>query len=430
MKSGHHFGGHCRELIAKVAAFAAAFVVSFFCLVAPATAQTTFTTQSVPDSFTAVYADANGRTITVRTQPQNTSCTAINAAGYVGAYARSSVAACDGTNRFTFETNGFLVQSITIVDVDDVDGTGPRDGIAMNVAGTWTSPTIEVHSFASPPAYANRASRLTAAGAVGTFIANDAGDNPVNEQATFTMATPTRTFTMLHDDVQDGRDALFYFDLNNMVIVAAAGSVVATNDTASVSTTTGGTNVLNVRTGDTLNGVAASTGNTVVSVASGSSVPAGLTFNASTGQVSVAAGTPVGVYSFNYQICEIGFPSNCRTATATVTVTGSVDLAITKTNTPGVNGNVDQANDTVTSGTTTTYTLRVTNNGPNAVTGARVSDVAGAGISCAPSAPVTISGSGVPSGSFTFSNLSSGGIALGILSTGQTTTLSYSCQVN
>ena len=430
MTLGHHFGGTGKLIGERVAAIAVALCLSFVFLLAPAAAQTTFTVQSVPDTWTAVFADADGRTITVRAEPRDNRCTAFNAAGYAGSYARTSVPECDRTMQFTFETNGFLVQSIGFTDIDDVDGTGPRDGIAMNVAGTWTSPTIEVHSLASPPTYANQVSRLIAAGAVGSFIANDSGENPVDETATFTMTTPTTTFTLLHDDVQDGRDALFYFDLNNMVITAAQGSVIAADDSASAPAATGGTNIVNVYGGDTLNTIAAGTTNTTLSVASGSSVPSVLTFNTATGDVSVAANTPVGQYSFDYQICEIGFPANCDTATVTVTVTGEIDLALTKTNTPGINGNVDQADDTVTSGDTTSYTIVVTNNGPNAVVGATVTDAAGAGITCDAAAPVTITGDGVPSGSFTFSDLSSGGIALGTLSTGQSTTLSYSCQVN
>ena len=116
--------------------------------------------------------------------------------------------------------------------------------------------------------------------------------------------------------------------------------------------------------------------------------------------------------------------------TEAVVVTTEVDLVITKTNTPGVNGNVDQPNDTVTSGSTTTYQLTVTNSGPDLVVNPVVTDSPGAGITCSATAPVTITGDGVPAGSFTFAELSGGGITLGTLTSGQTTTLSYSCQVN
>ncbi|MEP4804127.1 MAG: hypothetical protein ABJZ69_06930 [Hyphomicrobiales bacterium] len=108
----------------------------------------------------------------------------------------------------------------------------------------------------------------------------------------------------------------------------------------------------------------------------------------------------------------------------------TADLSITKTNTPGINGEIDQANDTVTSGTTTAYTLVVTNNGPDAITGAIVTDAPSSGITCPGANPVTITGSGVPAGAFTFSDLIGSGVVLATLSNGEQTTLTYSCSVN
>ena len=58
------------------------------------------------------------------------------------------------------------------------------------------------------------------------------------------------------------------------------------------------------------------------------------------------------------------------------------NLSITKTNTPGVNGNVDQASDTLVKGSNTTYTLTVRNAGPAAANGAVLKDPAPAGLTC------------------------------------------------
>ncbi|MFD1298430.1 beta strand repeat-containing protein [Lysobacter gummosus] len=108
----------------------------------------------------------------------------------------------------------------------------------------------------------------------------------------------------------------------------------------------------------------------------------------------------------------------------------TADLSITKTNTPTV-GALDQANDTVDSGQATTYTLVVTNDGTTEVAGAVVRDAPGAGITCPPGNAVTISGDGVPAGSFTVADLTgANGIVLGALAAGQRTTLSFNCQVN
>lgn len=58
----------------------------------------------------------------------------------------------------------------------------------------------------------------------------------------------------------------------------------------------------------------------------------------------------------------------------------AVDLSITKTNTPGTNGNVDQPNDTLVPGGSTTYTLVIANTSLNYVDMATLVDPASAGL--------------------------------------------------
>ncbi len=106
------------------------------------------------------------------------------------------------------------------------------------------------------------------------------------------------------------------------------------------------------------------------------------------------------------------------------------NLALTKTNTPGVNSEVDQVSDAVITGSTTSYTITVTNNGPDLVTGALVTDVIGSGLTCPASNAVTLAGDGVPAGTFTIGDLTGAGITLGTLNDGQSITLTYSCGVN
>ncbi len=122
--------------------------------------------------------------------------------------------------------------------------------------------------------------------------------------------------------------------------------------------------------------------------------------------------------------------ASCITSTDTSFLSAEADLSITKTNTPGVNGEVDQANDNVVTGLTTTYTLTVTNNGPDPVLDSIVKDTPDAGLTCPASNSVTIAGDGVPSGSFTIADLTGSGIALSELEIGNSATLTYSCQVN
>lgn len=205
------------------------------------------------------------------------------------------------------------------------------------------------------------------------------------------------------------------------------------NSVTNINGYVGANAVLNAFTDDVLEGQPVSSANVTATVLSpatpinGGQIPV---LNTATGAVNVPVGTRAGTYVIRYQICQTLDPTNCAAANITVTVAPSADLIVTKTNAFGVNGNVDQANDTLLYGSTTTYSLIVTNNGPESVTGAIVTDVIGSRLNCAASNPVTISGSGIPAGTYTVSNLTGSGIALASLGNGQSTRLSYSCQVN
>lgn len=81
------------------------------------------------------------------------------------------------------------------------------------------------------------------------------------------------------------------------------------------------------------------------------------------------------------------------------------------------------------------YTISVTNTGPETVNGVIVMDSVGRGQSCRPTNPVAIAASGssagaAPVGGKTIANLTGQGIALGTLDSGQTATLTFTCQGN
>ncbi|MBX9403909.1 DUF11 domain-containing protein [Lysobacter sp. BMK333-48F3] len=108
------------------------------------------------------------------------------------------------------------------------------------------------------------------------------------------------------------------------------------------------------------------------------------------------------------------------------------DLVIAKTNTP-LAGDNDQANDPVVRGATTQYTVKVTNNGPVAVTGALVQDTPGTGLNCPAGNTVTCSSATAGACPTTpspilISHLTAG-LALGTLPVGANLSLVFSCTV-
>lgn len=108
----------------------------------------------------------------------------------------------------------------------------------------------------------------------------------------------------------------------------------------------------------------------------------------------------------------------------------TANLSITKTNTFTPAQPSDLPDDTAVRGETRTYTLVATNAGPGTVNGAVVTDAPGAGVTCPAGNAVTITGNGVPAGSFTVANLTGAGIPLGVLAPGQSATLTFNCTVN
>jgi LruC domain-containing protein/uncharacterized repeat protein (TIGR01451 family) len=89
----------------------------------------------------------------------------------------------------------------------------------------------------------------------------------------------------------------------------------------------------------------------------------GIELNESTGEVTVAPGTPGGTYTAVYQICMNNSPNDCDVATITVQVL-QADLEITKV----------ASAETITAGQSIEYTLTVTNNGPTKALDAVVTD--------------------------------------------------------
>ena len=115
--------------------------------------------------------------------------------------------------------------------------------------------------------------------------------------------------------------------------------ILAQDDTLTGTGTQNGTtgytagNVLsdNGNGSDTLNGVAVTISQINMTITTpATSINGGLvpSINVATGQISVPANTPAGVYNITYQICEKLNPTNCSSAMTTITVGASIIDAV------------------------------------------------------------------------------------------------------
>lgn len=120
------------------------------------------------------------------------------------------------------------------------------------------------------------------------------------------------------------------------------------------------------------------------------------------------------------------------TCTFTNTRNNQADLRLTKTNTPGVNGEVDQAGDTVVSGTTTVYTIVVNNLGPDAANGALLQDPAPTGAVCSTATCTAAGGAACPAatGAALVTAMQGAGVAIPTLPNGGSVTVTMTCTVN
>jgi len=199
---------------------------------------------------------------------------------------------------------------------------------------------------------------------------------------------------------------------------------------------------------------------TVTNDDGGTAVPTAWTLSATgpatiSGTTGAPAVTAAAVPTGTYALAESGGPStydagswNCTAGTlsganltlaagdnAVCTINNNdqkiADVRITKTNTPGVNGEVDQAGDTVVSGATTSYSIVVSNAGPAAANGTVVSDPAPSGLTCTTATCSAAGGASCPAqtGAALVTALQGAGATVPTLPAGGSVTLTLSCQV-
>ena len=109
-------------------------------------------------------------------------------------------------------------------------------------------------------------------------------------------------------------------DQDTVVINVVNGNIFAENDTIIHENTPTNTTTTSIFSNDFINNTIPNASNVTVTAIN---LPNGFTLN-SNGTISVALGTPVGSYTFSYQICEVGHPNNCSTGTIQFELTSNI----------------------------------------------------------------------------------------------------------
>jgi uncharacterized repeat protein (TIGR01451 family) len=120
------------------------------------------------------------------------------------------------------------------------------------------------------------------------------------------------------------------------------------------------------------------------------------------------------------------------TCTLTNTRNAQADLRVTKTNTPGVNGEVDQVVDAVVSGATANYSIVVTNLGPDAANGSVLTDPAPTNLTCTTASCTAVGGAACPAatGAALVAALQGAGATIPTLPLNGAITVTLTCTVN
>ncbi len=222
--------------------------------------------------------------------------------------------ACTGTGTCTVTTPPVGVGSNAIVTTPDSGSIGGvaggtveanivgDDTIAGNPATLGGSGNATVKKDPASPAWPSYLQLNTATGAVTVDPASPAGVQTVHYELCEAI-NPTNC------------------KVETVTVTVNAAILSATNDAGNASGVTGGTAVANVAANDSLNGAAPTLGvSGNATVVTTGTWPTGLSLDANTGAVVVAPGTPAGIHTVQYTVCEKLNPSNCKTADVVVTV--------------------------------------------------------------------------------------------------------------
>ncbi|KAF1712607.1 hypothetical protein CSC70_03640 [Pseudoxanthomonas kalamensis DSM 18571] len=228
---------------------------------------------------------------------------------------------CEVLNPSNCDTATITV-TVTAAPIDAVDDTfAPVDGAGGDTAG---------NAFDNDMLNGNPITTIDITGTVVTPATPINGGrvpilDPTTGEVTVPPATPAGDYTIVYQICEQLNPS--NCDTATITVPVAATAIDAVDDTlASVNGAEGGS-AGNAYSNDTLSGYPVDpdenitgTVTTPATPINGGPVP---TLDVSTGEVTVPAATPAGDYTIVYQICEVLNPSNCDTATITVTVTAA-----------------------------------------------------------------------------------------------------------
>ena len=199
----------------------------------------------------------------------------------------------------------------------------------------------------------------------------------------------------------DGVNSTTNCSTATLTLVIGAPTIVANNDTYTVTNGVDGGTVSNVLTNDTYNGVTNPSTNSIT--LSWGTLPAGVVTTTTVGELKVNAGTASGTHQIPYTICDKVNNHNCSTATLTLvigapTVTPTITVGgdsytVTGTiTTPTTVGNI-LTNDSIGGQTATVASVTIHTATPTSATTPRID----------PSTGNVVIPTGTPSGTYTMS---------------------------
>jgi hypothetical protein len=153
---------------------------------------------------------------------------------------------------------------------------------------------------------------LTAESSSNLGVSLDVGDGSVQVAA----GTPAGTYTLLYRICAPADPSRC--DGAAVRVTVPPYVVHAVNDQGSVSPSTGGTAIANVLANDLVGSMTATPATVAMTALSSSS--AAVTLDTGDGSVDVVRGAAIGTQTLLYKICELANPTNCDTATATVSI--------------------------------------------------------------------------------------------------------------